>query len=85
MRITFEKVRFKIYLVTTVGQGFFRQNLMTSPALEPRFKTFFTCLTFLCQNFSFRLIKVPGKVTEKFMENPRQSTGKIKAQVRAAP
>ena len=58
---------------------------MTSPALEPRFKTFFTCLTFLCQNFSFRRIKVPGKITEKFMKNLKQATRKIKAQVHAAP
>ena len=85
MRIIFEKVRFKIYLHVVTGKGFFRQNLMTSPALEPRFKIFFTCLTFLCQNLSFRRIKVPGKITEKFMANLKQATGKIKAQVRSAP
>ena len=49
---------------------------MTTPALEPLFKIFFICLTFLWQNFSFCRLKFPGKITEKFME--------IKAQVPVA-
>ena len=51
---------------------------MTSPALEPLFKIF-------CQNFSSRRLKFPGKITDKFMENLKQATGKIEAQLRAAP
>ena len=42
-------------------------------------------ISLICQNFSFRRLKFPGKITEKFMENLKQATGKIKAQVRAAP
>ena len=57
---------------------------MTSPALEPRFKIFFTCLTFLCRNFSYPDLNFPGKITQKFTENLKQATGKIKAQVRVA-
>ena len=58
---------------------------MTSPALEPLFKIFFTCLKISLPKFSFHRLKFPGKITEKFMENLKQATGKIEAQLRAAP
>ena len=58
---------------------------MTSSALEPLFKTFFTCLNISLPKFFFLPAKFPGKITEKFMEDLKEATGKIEAQLRAAP
>ena len=48
------------------------------PALEPLFKIFYA---FVCKNFSGCRLKFPGKIANKYVENLKQASGEIQAQV----